>query len=334
MLRYRADLRTIFFVALYFGMTAALWVLLPDDLWSDRSQIQWAWVIPLFVAICVTSFMGAVSTHNAVHCPIFKSRGLNKVWQVILSLTYGHPVSSYVPGHNLSHHKHTQSRRDVMRTTKLRFRYNLLNVLFFFLRCVPSIMRADAAYSKSMRKKHPKWFRQLAFEGATLAVVTVALFVLDWQKALALWLVPHLYAQWGIVTMNVLQHDGCDAESEYDHSRNFVGKAVNWWTYNNGFHTIHHEKPGLHWSLTPEAHAEKIAPHIHPNLDQKSLLAYIWRAFILGKRETYDGQPYMPPVDGPDEEWIPDPRSTPQDLGSEGIESLNEAVAHQARLAS
>lgn len=330
MLRYRADLRTIFFVALYFALTAVLWVVLPADLWGDRGAIRWELAVPLFIAVCVTSFMGAVSTHNAVHSPIFKKRGLNKLWQVILTLTYGHPVSSYVPGHNLSHHKHTQSRRDVMRTTKLRFRHNLFNVLFFFLRCVPSIMKADTSYSKAMRTRHPKWFRQLVMEGVALWTITGVLLLLDWQKTLALWIVPHLYAQWGIVTMNVLQHDGCDVESEYNHSRNFTGKLVNWWTFNNGFHTIHHEMPGLHWSLTPQAHAEKIAPHIHPNLDQKSLLAYIWRAFILGKRETWDGRPYMPPPDGPDEEWIPDPRSTPNDLGAEGVEELNAAVAHRA----
>ena len=330
MLRYRADLRTLGFVGLYFGLTAALWWLLPDDLWGDRSSIRWAVAVPIFIAVCVTSFQGAVSTHNAVHSPIFRSRRLNKLWQVVLTLTYGHPVSSYVPGHNLSHHKHTQSRRDVMRTTKLRFRHNLFNVLFFFLRCVPSIMRADTSYSKAMRTRHPKWFRQLAMEAAALWVITIGLFLLDWQKALVLWVVPHLYAQWGIVTMNVLQHDGCDAESEYNHSRNFVGRIVNWWTFNNGYHSVHHHQPGLHWSLTPAAHAERIAPYIHPNLDQPSLLAYIWRAFVLGKRETFDGKFYMPPLDGPDEEWIPDPRSTPNDLGAEGLEELSSSVAHSA----
>lgn len=54
-----------------------------------------------------------------------------QVWQALLSLTYGHTVSTYVPGHNLSHHKYTQQPKDVMRTTKLRFNWNLWNGLFF-----------------------------------------------------------------------------------------------------------------------------------------------------------------------------------------------------------
>lgn len=324
MLRYSADLRTLFFVALYFGTLAFLWIATPSEL----GAVDLRWAIPAYLVLMVTSFQGAVSTHNAVHCPIFKQRSLNKVWQVVLTLTYGHPVSSYVPGHNLSHHKHTQSRRDVMRTTKARFRYNLLNLLFFMLACVPSIMRADSSYAKAMRTRHPKWFRQLVIEGVALWAVQIALFVVDWRKALLLWVIPHLYAQWGIVTMNLLQHDGCDETSAYDHSRNFVGKVVNWFTFNNGFHTIHHMKPGLHWSLAPAAHAQLVAPHIHPNLDQPSLVAYLFRTFVLSQRRTYDGKPYAPTYDGPDEEWIPEPRETREDLGAVGYDELNEQVAH------
>ena len=80
--------------------------------------------------------------------------------------------------------------------------------------------------------------------------------------------------------MNLLQHDGCDENSEWNGSRNFVGKLVNFWTYNNGYHTIHHIEPGLHWSLLPAEHAKRVAPFIHPNLDQPSLLAYLFRCLL------------------------------------------------------
>src|SRR5690606_19034545 len=127
----------------------------------------------------------------------------------------------------------------------------------------------------------------------------------------------HQYAAWGIVTMNVLQHDGCDERSEWNHSRNFVGRLVNFWTFNNGFHTIHHMPPVLHWSLLPEAHAREVAPHIHPILEQRSLIAYIVRTFLVpGRRVTYEGVPFRPAPPGPDENWIPRPEETPEDLGA------------------
>lgn len=319
MLRFQADLRPLFFNAVYFALVALAF--------SPLVTLEPLTVALLLVPLCVTAFQGAVQTHNAIHSPIFRSRPLNKAYQVVLTLIYGHPVSSYVPGHNLSHHKHTQSRKDVMRTTKARFSYHLLNLLFFFFCVAPSIMRADSTYIRAMRGRHPRWFRQMLLELAALYGVSIALFVLDWRKALIFWIVPHIWAQWGIVTMNILQHDGCDGESRYDHSRNFIGKTINWWVFNNGFHTVHHEQPGLHWSLIPEVHAKTIAGNIHPDLDQPSLFAYVWRTFVLSNRTTYDGKPFALPPEGPDEDWLPAPEDTAGDLGAEGIETMNPARA-------
>ncbi|HZO14575.1 MAG TPA: fatty acid desaturase [Polyangiaceae bacterium] len=303
MLRQRADLKTLGFVATYFGLTAWAFLAPPPNLLL---------LAPLLVSICFFSFFGAVITHNTVHCPMFRARWLNRAFQVVLTLTYGHPVSSFVPGHNLSHHVHTQTRKDVMRTSKMRFRWHLLNGLFFMFRMAPDIMRADTRYMTAMRARKPAWFRQMLSEYAILYAVYAVLLWIDWKGFLLYVYLPHRYAGWGIITMNLLQHDGCDGDSDYNHSRNFVGKLVNWFTFNNGYHTIHHMKPGLHWSRLPEAHAELVAPFIHPALDQPSLLGYLWRTFLWpAKRLTYDGKPYVLEPDGPDEDWIPAPNETP-----------------------
>ena len=164
---------------------------------------------------------------------------------------------------------------------------------------------AGVRYFKAMYRRNPPWFRQMLVE-ATIFIGTMgALVVLDWKKFLLYVLIPHQYAAWGIITMNLLQHDGCDENTEYDHSRNFVGRLFNWFTLNNGYHTIHHEIPGKHWSLLPELHAERIAPHIHPALDQPSLFGYVFRTTIYpGKRLRYDGTPLVVTGEGPDREWI------------------------------
>src|SRR5690606_13002891 len=145
-------------------------------------------------------------------------------------------VSAFVPGHNLSHHKHTQTRRDVMRTTKVRHGWNILNMVEFAPRVAVAIMRNDAAYVGAMKGQHKKWFQRYRIEASFVWGITLLLFVIDWKKALLYWFIPHLYAAWGIISINYLQHDGCDPDHRYNHSRNFVGKFVNWWSFNNGFH--------------------------------------------------------------------------------------------------
>jgi fatty acid desaturase len=305
-LRYRADIKTLVFVAIYFALVAVQWVCAPTEL---------ALAIPLFVLTCWFSFFGAVATHNTVHSPVFQQRWANRVFQVVLTLTYGHPVSAYVPGHNLSHHKHTQSRKDVMRTSKVAYRWNLLNGLLFMSSVTKSIFFADLRYSRAMYRRNPPWFQQMVIEWVVFLGTMATLAALDWKKFIVYVLIPHNYAAWSIITMNYLQHDGCDERSEHNHSRNFVGKLVNWWTYNNGFHTVHHLEPGLHWSLLPQAHAERVALHIHPNLDQPSLLLYLWRTFGWpGKRVTFEGAAYTPPSAGGDEEWIPAPKELSRDV--------------------
>ena len=118
------------------------------------------------------------------------------------------------------------------------------------------------------------------------------MLIIDWRLGLMVLVIPHLYAGWGIVSTNYWQHDGCDENTKYNHSRNFTGKFLNFIAFNNGYHTIHHEKPHLHWSLLPEAHEKEIAPHIHPNLNTKHLFPFLWKTHIWpGKRLDYLGNP-------------------------------------------
>src|SRR6185312_6085887 len=96
--------------------------------------------------LCWLSWINAVITHNVVHLPIWRSEALNRVTRGLLSLTYGFPVNEYVPGHNLSHHRYVQERRDVMRTTKARSAWNPVNLVTFFPSVAFDVMRANARY--------------------------------------------------------------------------------------------------------------------------------------------------------------------------------------------
>lgn len=297
-LRYQADRRTLGVIGAWYALMAYAWIASPTGFWPNAA---------LVAVLCMGAFQGAVATHNAVHCPVFVARWMNNLWQVVLTLTYGHPVSSYVPGHNLSHHRHTETRRDVMRTDKARFRWHLLNLLFFTASISTSILGAEARYARYAIGRHPRWARQLALESVVMLAVVVALFALDWRNALLYVVIPWQYAAWGIVTINLLQHDGCDPASPWNHSRNFVGPVVNWLAFNNGFHGVHHLKSTLHWSLAPEAHRRLLAPHIDPRLDEPSLVAYALRTFVLpGGRRNFDGTPRPVRDPGPDEDWITD----------------------------
>jgi fatty acid desaturase len=294
-LRYRADLRSICFVAAYGVLAVVGWV------WAPRSPFV---IVPWVIVTCMSAWIVGVVTHNAIHTSVFRSRSLNRAFQMWLSLSYGWPVSEYGPGHNLSHHRYTQKGKDLMRTTKVRFRSNLLNAIAFSPVSAFTVMRANWQFAARAKERAPEWHRQLMSETLLVWTVKFALLLLSWKKAVLFVFIPHLYAVWGVVEVNYLWHDGCDEDHPYNHSRNFVGKVFNFFTLNNGFHSIHHMQPGLHWSLASKAHADLVHPFIHPALEQRSLLVYLARTFVWpGKRVRYTGEP-LHPLDPPDESFF------------------------------
>jgi fatty acid desaturase len=296
MLKNHADYRTLTFIFLYFVLVAFQWFYAPHSLGLAATM--------LFLT-CMFSWVGAVITHNALHFPLFKNHILDRVFQVVLTLTYGFPVSEYTPGHNLSHHQFVQTKKDVMRTTKVRFDSNFLNFLFFFPSVAGSVTRANFQYITVMKDKNPRWYHQLLIEMAFCWGSKLALLAVDWRKALLYIFLPHAFALWNITSVNYLQHDGCDVANPYNHSRNFTGRLFNWFMFNNGYHGIHHMQPALHWTLLPETHRKVLGPFIHPALEQKSYLLYIFRAVIFpGKRVRYDGAPLILPEEGADENWL------------------------------
>ena len=313
MLKYSADRRTLTVVAIYFATIVLAWNYFPD---------AWYLRVLCVVLICTLSFMCAVITHNTIHSPIFKERIWNKVFQVVLSFTYGHSVSAYVPGHNFSHHQYTQTPKDRIRTDKMRFKWNLLNQLFFFFRMVPGIIRDENVFAKKMLKENPRWFVQYALELAVVMGVKLTLLFIDWEKALLIIFLPHAYAAWGIVGTNYWQHDGCDEHHPYNHTRNFKGRFLNYIAFNNGFHGAHHDVPHLHWSLLPAYHEEHVAPNIHPNLNRENLFTYLWEVHIVpGKRVDYLGKPVVLAPKQKDADWIEglDITKNPYGLGVEGL---------------
>jgi fatty acid desaturase len=310
MLRYSADIRTLAFVGTYYVLVA---LAIAQPL-SGLAVPWWASAAHV-VVLCLLSFFCAVITHNTIHSPVFKNRTLNRLFQIVLSPSYGHPVSMYVPGHNLSHHKFTQTPKDRMRTDKLRFRWNLLNQLLFMPVVGTAIFKDNAQFVKVMKVKNPAWYRQFLLEAGFYAFFLASTFVGFYlvnglPDAAWKWIVfvvlPHQYAAWGIMGINFVQHDGTDPEHKYNHSRNFTGKLINWFTFNNGYHGIHHEHPGLHWSLAPEVHAKEYAPFIDPRLDQKALLPYVFKQFVFpGVRMRYDGTPVVLGPPREDQPWVP-----------------------------
>jgi len=298
-LRHHEDIRTCCIVGFTWVLFGSRWHFRHAELPLVLNIISW-WTVAIWSWFCATI------VHNCVHVAQFEKTWQNQAWQLILTLSYGFPVSTLVPGHNLSHHKHTQGPKDVIRTSKMRWCCNLLNLLLFIPTVSWAIQLQDAAYMKKQQEKKRPLFFQARREIAVFALVQLALLIWDWKSYFLFVASPQAFAKVALISINLPQHDGCPGpdEDKYNCSRNFTGPLLNYFTCNNGYHTIHHMYPGMHWTEVIEAHERLVKPKMHPNLDQPNLLWYLFVTYALpGGRKMYDGSPYVMPVLEEDQPW-------------------------------
>lgn len=282
-MRHLADIRTVLYVVGHYALAAFLMLA-----WPQMSRWQ---VAVGFAAMCFSCFVMATIVHNTIHTPVFRSRAMNKLFQMVLSVGQGHPMTAFVPGHNLSHHMHTNTAKDIMRPSQVNFRFNLWNQLFFFFRVVPEIFDSERRWAGKMLKENPAWFWQWVIENILVTVMRVSLLVYSWKAAILFVALPHLYGHWGVVGANVYQHEGCIPGHKYNHSRTFTGWLLNFVLFNNGYHGAHHMAPGVHWTKLPAYHAKHLAPYVHPSLVQESIVRYLFRSNLWpGKRVDLDGR--------------------------------------------
>ena len=266
-LRYWSDFRALLFLT----ALVALYILQ----WSGWLR-HWA----LLGCTCVLAFVACVVKHNHIHCRTFRSRFWNRLFDYLLGICTGHPTSAIISIHNERHHGQYHTDDDCVRSSIVDHRWNWLNLLLFPFVAVRQVHKHKPADLARWKKVNPRLYRRLLFERIFVVSTAAALFYVDWKSSLLYVGVPWLFGQWGIVTINLLQHQGCEHHSTHDHSRNITGTFMNWLFLNNGFHTAHHLRPGLHWSRLADYHREHVEPCMRGELNERSLLMAVWKQFF------------------------------------------------------
>jgi beta-carotene hydroxylase len=236
-------------------------------------------LFPVFVAIGSKYLLTLGGRH--MHAPTFRLPALNALFQIALGVATGTSATGIITVHNLRHHGESQSDRDFVRASLVRFRSNVLNVLLFPFVSIFTIWRCKPNDLLRWRRGRPALFRQALLERAVIALVLGGALLADFRGAVWVLLAPWAFAQWALIAVNHLQHQGLDPDSDVRHSRDITGPVANWLLLNNGFHTAHHERPALHWSQLPALHAE-LAPRMDPSLCHASfggaVLAHLRRS--------------------------------------------------------
>lgn len=277
MLRYKADRRTLLWMLVFSPGLVILQYVRPE-------------LVPY---LCWLSFYFAISAaviaHNHQHCPTFKDKRANTLFSYWISIIYGFPTFAWIPTHNLNHHKFVNKPGDATITWRFTNSHNYLVAASYFF--VSSYYQSGPIkeFLARVKKKNPRKYlgfisQYFVVYGSHLALAALAIHLQGVRQGLWLYALtvgfPSFVALWTVMTFNYDQHAHTDPWSDYNHSRNFTGTLVNFFLFNNGLHTVHHEKADLHWSLAKEEH-KKIEAYIDPSLKQRSLWWYWFKQYVL-----------------------------------------------------
>ena len=252
--RFRGDYRALLFAFALFPLAPFVAIVVPQ-----ASPLLFP--IALFSAYCA-----GVLSHNHNHCPVFSWRAPNVVYAGWLSIFYGFPIFGWIPTHNQNHHRYLNGHGDAARTERVRD--SASGAVVYSLKAgfwqAPFIAR----YVTALWRRRPVSllgpFIQFSMIVLGHTATLVVLFELH-DSALALSAyaltirVPALLAPALLQLTNYLQHVGCEPAHPDNHSRNFVSPLFNWFVFDNGYHTVHHEHPGTHWSRYRELHVARSA---------------------------------------------------------------------------
>ncbi len=286
-LRFKADYRALFWALVLFPLVPAL---------AYARPALALWLVPLGLYL---GYCAGVLTHNHVHTPVFVSKRANAVYSAWLSFFYGTPIFVWVPTHNQNHHRYVDGPGDLARTTAFSRRDSLLSLVVYPTRSAFAQMPEIARYVRSAFARKSAQRGAIVLQTSALVLGQIAAFALAvalhglargafvYAVAIAL---PSVFASWAMMFTNYVQHIGCDPNSPDNHSRNFVSPFANWFVFQAGYHTVHHEHPGTHWSEYPTLHAAR-ARRIEPRLNAGTIFGFVAERYLWPRRdaEGYDG---------------------------------------------
>jgi fatty acid desaturase len=266
MLKNSADIKSLIYIIITTALFVIQWVFI------GVNSFIYTWYLFMSVAV-------SVMTHNHNHLPMWQSKTLNTLTDWWLTVFYGFPIFAWIPTHNKNHHRFNNREGDDSITYRVSEKNNFLTLISY-----PTIsgyyqQNAIFRYLKDLKANNKEKYWLCISQYVILFLWIAVAFLLDWQKALLFVIIPQQVSLFSVLIFNYVQHVHANEESEWNHSRNFTG-FLNFMLFNNGYHTIHHHKAGLHWSKVPEAHAE-IEHNINPILLERSFWWYIVRSYIL-----------------------------------------------------
>lgn len=242
MLRYPIDLLTLIWMGVLGGM-----VVYPFF-------IEWGWGFAFFWLGLTLLFKNAAlgAQHNHAHLPMFRYKMLNDFYDIYLAQITGYTTPEWSLQHALGHHQtYLNPQEDI--TSPVHSETGAVLGLWTFTWRGFALGFGEALNVAKRLRNQGKQDLPDHFMHHILIQGVLTLLALGWQPLTALvFLVFSNMASRALLWWGTYwQHVKAPATHLYDASNTTTHPWLNALVFNTGYHTAHHEKPGLHWSQLP-----------------------------------------------------------------------------------
>lgn len=199
--------------------------------------------------------------HCLCHRKTFKThpRAITKYIHWIVCPFFGHLGDGYFSHHLGMHHIEDNMAGDASSTMKYQ-RDSLRDFLKYWLHFM--IMGPRDTFIYLVGKRRRKLYMQLSLNEVFFWLIAAALCFLNLKATLVLFIVPVLFARLVMMLGNWTQHafvDPVDPENDLASTITCINTSYNHKCWNDGYHTIHHMRPGAHYTEYPKIFREIIS---------------------------------------------------------------------------
>ncbi len=168
---------------------------------------------------------------------------------------FGHTPETYFVHHMAMHHVENNMEEDASSTLPYQrddfgqFMRYYLN--FFFLG-----FRDTFGYMFSRRRK--KMYLRLTFGEFSFFALCIGMSFVNFKATLFIFIIPFIFARFVMMLGNWAQHAFIDIKDPEHNTINCINTKYNHICWNDGYHSVHHLRPALHYTDIPKEFMKNI----------------------------------------------------------------------------
>ena len=254
-LKYMSDKRDMPFIHL---LTAIHIFVIPVAIILYTPLLKgWYWwlaYVPYFY-ISQMYFKGrfGLMLHCISHRKPFK-KGYTWLYDYIIWVVcpfFGHTPETYFVHHMAMHHVENNQEDDASSTLK----YDRDNA-WHFVRYVSRflVLGFRDTFMYLFNRKRKKLYMRLSYGEISFYLFCVVMCFVNFHATLFIFIIPFVFARIVMMLGNWAQHSFIDRENTEDNftsAINCINTKYNKMCWNDGYHTVHHLRPGMHYTDIP-----------------------------------------------------------------------------------